>query len=67
MKTTISQTAIDKLVRKLNYLRFGCGLVMLGQMTVSTPTPRIRKFLAEYDETGRLAAQVKQALLQGAI
>ena len=66
MKTHISHRQIDKLTRKLNHLRFGLG-VQVDQINIKTSVPSIRAILGNHDETGRLAAQVRQALLQGAI
>ena len=66
MNTTISGRAIGKLIRKLRYLRFDCG-VQVSQITVEKTVPAIREILGNHDETGRLAAQVKQALIQGAV
>jgi hypothetical protein len=66
MNITISNRAIDRLVRKLNYLRFDRG-VQVHYIQADMPMVVIRCLLGPHDETGRLAAQVKQALLQGAI
>jgi len=66
MKTHISPRQINKLTRKLNHLHFHCG-VLVSEITTETPVASIRKILGHHDETGRLAAQVRQAFLQGAI
>ena len=62
----INHRAVNKLVRKLNHLRFGCG-VPVNKIQADMPMVAIRCLLGPFDETGRLAAQVKQALVQGAI
>ena len=66
MKTHISYRQIDKLIHRIHYLKYNRG-VPVDQITIETPTPSIREILGHHDETGRLAAQIRQALLQGAI
>jgi len=62
----ISYQAIDKLCNRLHYLKYNCG-VPVDQITIGTLMPRIREILGDHDVTGRLAAQIRQAFLQGAI
>ena len=66
METHISEQQINKLNRKLNDLHFHCR-VSVCEITIETPVASIRTILGQHDETGRLAAQIRQAFLQGAI
>ena len=66
MNTHISYRQINKLNRKLNDLHLHHG-VSVCEITIETPVSSIREILGHHDETGRLAAQVRQAFLQGAI
>ena len=66
MNTHINYRQIDKLVNRIHYLKYNCG-VPVDQITIETSVPSIRKILGHHDETGRLAAQIRQAFLQGAI
>ncbi|MHC4299626.1 MAG: hypothetical protein ACYS7Y_20295 [Planctomycetota bacterium] len=66
METTISPRAIGRLVRTMHHLSFGCG-VPLDQIKADTPMATVREILGHHDDTGRLSAQLKQALVQGAV
>jgi hypothetical protein len=66
MNTTISPRAISKLARKLFVMDYHYGVPM-KEINQATSCPAIREILGNHDVTGRLAAQIRQALLQGVI
>jgi len=68
MDTTISPRAISKLHDKLLDLTYRLGVPVID-IQPDWPTSKIRAMLnvTNSDPTGRLAAQIRQALQQGAI
>jgi len=66
MDTHISRQAIHKLSHRILTMKYHYG-VPTDQINIDTPIADIRKILGNHDVTGRLAAQIRQALLQGAI
>jgi len=68
MDTHISPRAISKLTTRLLDLKYRLG-VPTNDIHPNWPTSKIRAMLnvTDSDPTGRLAAQIKQAQLQGAI
>lgn len=68
MKTHISQKAINKLQGKLLDLYYRLG-VPINDIDLDWPTSKIRSMLnvTNSDPTGRLAAQIRQAFLQGVL
>jgi len=65
MHVTISHREIGNLTTTLNHFRFALDK-HVGQITKDTSGAAIRKILGP-DCSGRLSAQIKQALIQGAI
>jgi hypothetical protein len=66
MNTHISQPSLCNLSRKILQLKHHYG-VAFDQIDSDTHCPAIREILGNHDVTGRLAAQIRQAFLQGAI
>ena len=66
MNTHISQQALCNLSRKILHLKYHYG-VAFDQIDSDSRYPDIRKILGNHDVTGRFAAQIRQAILQGAI
>jgi len=66
MNTHISQQALCQLSRKILQLKYHYG-VAFDRIDSDTHCPAIREILGNHDVTGRLAAQIKQAQLQGAL
>ncbi len=66
MDTHISPRAISKLTARMIILKYLYG-VNTNQIGQEIRCPAIREILGNHDVTGRLAAQIRQALLQGAI
>lgn len=58
----INPNEINKLVRKLNHLRFHGG-VPVDTITIDTPFAKIREMVGN----DRLAAQIRQAIRHGEI
>ena len=66
MDTHISPRAISKLTTRLLGLKHHHG-VPTNQISSDTSVADIREILGNYDPTGRLAAQIRQAFLQGVL
>jgi len=68
MKTHISQKALNKLHDRLLDLKYRTG-IPFDDIQADWPTKKIRAMLdvTHSDPTGRLAAQIRQAFLQGVL
>jgi hypothetical protein len=66
MDTHISPQAISMLNARMLILKYHYG-VNTHKIGQETRCPAIREILGNHDVTGRFAAQIRQAFLQGAI